>query len=82
MTLLNFGAKPTTASFVAAGAFTLLAFLSLCYAVGVYHYRSKAIRTRKVAKYYDKWGPSVLCGCLFVAVVLNFAFEGRDRGLL
>jgi hypothetical protein len=80
VTLLNFGAKPTLASFVVAGAFTLLAFLSLGYAVGMYLYRSKAIRTRKVARYYDKWGPSVLCGCLFVAVGLNFAFEGRDRG--
>ncbi|OIW34555.1 SPX-domain-containing protein [Coniochaeta ligniaria NRRL 30616] len=80
VTLLNFGHKPTVASFVVAGAFTLLAFLSLSYAVGVYLYRSKAIRTRKVAKYYDKWGPSALCGCLFLAIGLNFAFEGRDRG--
>ncbi len=74
MTLLNFGPKPTVASFVVAGAFTLLAFLSLSYAVGVYLYRSKAIRTRKVARYYDKWGPSALCGCLFLAIGLNFAF--------
>ncbi|KAH8905176.1 SPX-domain-containing protein [Coniochaeta sp. PMI_546] len=80
VTLLNFGPKPTVASFIVAGAFTLLAFLSLSYAVGVYLYRSKAIRTRKVARYYDKWGPSVLCGCLFLAIGLNFAFEGADRG--
>lgn len=80
VTLLNFGAKPTVASFVVAGAFTLLAFLSLSYAVGVYWYRSTAIRTRKVARYYDKWGPSVLAVCLFLAIGLNFAFEGRDRG--
>ena len=79
MTLLNFGSKPSVASFVVAGAFTLLAFLSLSYAVGVYLYRSRAIRDRKVAKYYDKWGPSVLCACLFVAVALNFGFEGREK---
>ena len=79
MTLLNFGPTPTLASFVVSGAFTLLAFLSLSYAGGVYLDRSKAIRTRKVAKYYDKWGPSVLCACLFVAIALNFVYEGRDR---
>lgn len=81
MTLLNFGTKPTKASFFIAGVFTLLAILSLLYAVGTYLYRSRAIRTRKVAKYYDKWGPSVLGACLFVAIGLNFGFEGRERGL-
>ena len=56
-----------------------MAILSLCYSVAIYLYRSKAIRERKVAKYYDRWGPSVLCGILLVAVTLNFAFEGRER---
>ena len=55
--------------------------MSLCYAVVIYLYRSRAIRTRKAAKYYDKWGPSILCASLFVAVVLNFVFEGRGRGI-
>lgn len=82
MTLLNFGTQQgNKASFVAAGAFTLLAILSLCYAVVIYLYRSQAIRTRRVARYYDKLGPSVLCAALFVAVLLNFAFEGKNRGL-
>ncbi|KXX78727.1 Vacuolar transporter chaperone 4 [Madurella mycetomatis] len=82
VTLLNFGIKQgSTTSFVAAGAFTLLAILSLCYAVVIYLYRSQAIRTRRVARYYDKWGPSVLCVALFVAVILNFVFEGKNRGL-
>ncbi|KAL2016533.1 hypothetical protein VTK56DRAFT_3427 [Thermocarpiscus australiensis] len=82
VTLLNFSTEQgSKASFAAAGAFTLLAILSLCYSVGIYLYRSKAIRTRRVARYYDKWGPSVLCVALFVAVVLNFVFEGRSRDL-
>ena len=84
MTLLNFsahGGGRSRASFVAAGAFTLLAILSLCYAVAIYLYRSRAIRTRRVARYYDKVGPSVLCGALFVAVALNFVFEGKSRSL-
>ncbi|KAI1430058.1 vacuolar transporter chaperone 4 [Xylaria sp. FL1777] len=80
-TLLNFGEKPTKVAFVAAGVFTLLAVLALCYSVGIYLYRSKGIRERRVIKYYDKIGPSVLCTALFVGVALNFAFEGKDRNL-
>ncbi|KAI0125667.1 VTC domain-containing protein [Xylariales sp. AK1849] len=80
-TLLNFGTKPSITSFIVAGAFTLLAILSLCYSVGIYLYRSSGIRERRTAKYYDKWGPSVLCVALFIAVGLNFAFEGRDKKL-
>ncbi len=81
MTLLNFGSKPNAISFLVAGVFTLLAILALLYSVGIYLYRSKAIRTRKAAKFYDKWGPTALCLSLFVAVALNFAFEGRERNV-
>jgi SPX domain protein involved in polyphosphate accumulation/uncharacterized membrane protein YidH (DUF202 family) len=79
VTLLNFGPSPTLTSFWISGIFTLLAILSLCYSVGIYFYRSRAIRNRKAAKYYDRWGPSVLCGALFVAVAINFVFEGREK---
>jgi hypothetical protein len=64
-----------------AGAFTLLAIFSLCYSVGIYLYRSSAIRERRAVKFYDQWGPSALCISLFIAVGLNFAFEGQDRHL-
>ncbi|KFG87622.1 vacuolar transporter chaperone 4 [Metarhizium anisopliae] len=79
ITLLNFGEHPTPTSFFVAGIFTLLAILSLCYSVGIYLYRSRSIRNRKAARFYDKWGPSVLCVSLFIAVALNFGFEGRER---
>lgn len=79
VTLLNFGSHPTPASFWVSSIFTLLAIMSLCYSVGTYLYRSNAIRTRRVVKYYDRVGPTVLCVSLFVAVALNFAFEGRER---
>ncbi|PHH86494.1 hypothetical protein CDD83_10184 [Cordyceps sp. RAO-2017] len=81
VTLLNFGTRTTSPSFWTAGIFTLLAVLSLCYSVAIYLYRSRSIRRRKAARYYDKWGPSGLCAALFVAVALNFAFEGRRRGI-
>ncbi|VBB72094.1 Putative vacuolar transporter chaperone 4 [Podospora comata] len=82
VTLLNFSTKRgDKASFIAAGAFTFLAVMSLCYAVVTYLYRSKAIRTRQAAKYYDKVGPTVLCAALFVAVALNFGYEGTSRSM-
>ncbi|KAI0483194.1 SPX-domain-containing protein [Xylariaceae sp. FL0804] len=81
VTLLNFGAKPSRTSFVVAGVFTLLAILALCYSVAIYLYRSKAISERRAARYYDKVGPTALCVALFVGVALNFAFEGKERGI-
>ena len=81
ITLLNFGSHPSVASFWIAGVFTFLAILSLCYSVGIYLYRSRSIRNRKAARYYDKWGPSVLCMSLFIAIAVNFAFEGRERAV-
>lgn len=80
MTLLNFGSKPTAISFVASGVFTLVAIFSLIYSVGIYLYRSQAIRMRRAIKYHDKYGPTFLCAALFVAVVLNASFELRSRG--
>lgn len=79
-TLLNFGSKPTAISFVAAGVFTLVAIFSLIYSVGIYLYRSQAIRMRRAIKYHDKYGPTFLCAALFVAVVLDASFELRARG--
>jgi hypothetical protein len=67
-------------SFVAAGVFSLVAILSLAYSVGIYLYRSNAIRTRRAIRYHDRYGPTILCAALFVAVVLNASFELRARG--
>lgn len=82
VTLLNFGDKPTTMSFVAAGAFVLVAIIALLYSVVIYLWRATSIRERKAIKYHDQLGPSVLCGSLVVAVVLNACFEIRTRGIL
>ena len=80
-TLLNFGDKPTRISFIAAGSFTIVAFLSLFYAVGIYLYRVDAIRNRKAIRYHDRIGPTALCGALFIAVLLNIIFEFKERGI-
>lgn len=79
-TLLNFGTKPTSISFLAAGIFSLVAMLTLLYSVFIYLYRSRSIRMRKAIKYHDKYGPTILCAVFFVAVVVNAVFELRDRG--
>ncbi|KAH7034827.1 VTC domain-containing protein [Microdochium trichocladiopsis] len=81
VTLLNFGTKPTTASLVISGVFTLLAISALCYSVGIYLYRSRAIRERRVVKFYDRYGTTALCLAVVCGIVLNFAFEGRERNL-
>lgn len=67
---------------LSALAFVLVAIAALIYSVGMYLYRGRAIRQRRAIKYHDKWGPSVLCGALIVAVVLNAALEIRNRGIL
>jgi uncharacterized protein with PQ loop repeat len=82
VTLLNFGSKPSPASFIAAGTFTVVAILALIYSIGIYLYRAKAIRARKASKYHDKYGPTVLCGILLVAVILNAVFELKDRNII
>lgn len=80
VTLLNFGEKPSRLSFVAAAAFSVVAIVSLVYSMVIYLYRAQAIRERKAIRYHDRWGPSVLCGCVLVAMGLNIGFELRERG--
>lgn len=62
--------------------FSVVAIISLIYSVVIYLYRAKAIRGRKAVNYHDKYGPTVLCGTLFVAVVINAVFELSDRGFI
>ena len=77
-TLLNFGDDGI--SLVAAWAFTVVACASLLYSLGIYLWRVRMIRGRRAARYHDKWGPSVLCGGLLVAVALNFGLRIREDG--
>jgi hypothetical protein len=34
---------------------------------------------RMAIRYHDKFGPTVLCAALFMAVVLNAGFELKER---
>jgi hypothetical protein len=80
--VINFGAKPTRASFLAAGAFTIVAVLALVYSLSIYIYRSWSIRNRKAARYHDKYGPTFLMAILVLALAMNFWYEAGRRGYL
>ncbi|PQE27447.1 vacuolar transporter chaperone 4 protein [Rutstroemia sp. NJR-2017a BVV2] len=79
-TLVNFQSKPNVFSFITAGVFSLIAILSLSYSVGMYLWRSRGIRMKMNIRYYDAWGPSILCAALAVGVLLNVGFELYERG--
>ncbi|KEZ44362.1 Vacuolar transporter chaperone 4 [Scedosporium apiospermum] len=81
-TLLNFGSKENPLTFIVPALYTVVAVMCLLYSVFVYLYRSRAIRERRVAKYHDEWGPTILCLALLGAILVNFVFELRARHLV
>jgi hypothetical protein len=80
--VINFGAKLTRASFLAADAFTIVAVLALVYSLSIYIYRSSSIRNGKVARYHDKYGPTFLMVILVLVLAVNFWYEAGRRGYL
>ncbi|PGH01045.1 hypothetical protein GX51_05482 [Blastomyces parvus] len=78
--LLNFGRDPVTLA--SSWAFTALACLSLIYSLLLYMWRVDKIRKRRDVKhvYHEKWGPTVLCVGLLVAVCVNFGLRVKSGG--
>ena len=72
--LLNFG---DSVGRISAGLFTFIAMLTMVYALVTYHWRAKAIRMRGSGPYDDRFGPTMLCFFLLVAVVINFVLRMR-----
>lgn len=70
--LLNFG---DAVGRISAGLFTLVAMAAMVYALVTFHWRAKSIRRRGQAGFDDRWGPTVLCVALLIAVVLNFVLR-------
>ena len=68
-TLLNFGDALSLAS---AWAFTILACLALLYSMVLYLWRVRMIRGRRAVRYHDRWGPTLLCVGLLIAVAVSF----------
>ncbi|MCJ1465244.1 vacuolar transporter chaperone [Pseudocyphellaria aurata] len=77
-TLMNFGHDAIALS--AAWGFTIIACLSLIYSLVLYLWRVQMVRKRRAARYYDRYGPTVLCLGLFIAVTVNFGLRGRQEG--
>lgn len=72
--LLNFG---DSVGRVSAGLFTFIAMLTMVYALVTYHWRARAIRLRGSGPYDDRFGPTMLCFFLLIAVVVNFVLRIR-----
>ncbi|CCG83546.1 Vacuolar transporter chaperone 1 [Taphrina deformans PYCC 5710] len=70
--LLNFGDKVGR---ISAGLFTVVAMMTMIYALVTYHWRANAIRKRGSGPYDDRFGPTMLCIFLLAAVVTNFALR-------
>lgn len=69
MGLLNFGDR---VGVICAGLFTIIAVLSMIYALLTFHWRAKSIRMRGQGGFDDRFGPTVLSVALLAAVVVNF----------
>jgi|TARA_R110002003_G_scaffold391_1_gene19421 uncharacterized membrane protein YidH (DUF202 family) len=77
-TLLNFG---DSLSLAAAWAFTAVACVALVYSACLYLWRVRKIRERRAVTYHDKWGPTLLCVGLFLAVSVSFGYRfGKGGG--
>lgn len=72
--LLNFGDKVGR---ISASLFTLLAMGTMVYALVTYHWRANAIRRRGSGPYDDRFGPTMLCFFLLIAVIVNFVLRMR-----
>ncbi|KAI0046592.1 SPX-domain-containing protein [Auriscalpium vulgare] len=71
-TLLNFIPPDDQRGLISAGLFTFAALLSIVYSAVIFVYRAVNLRKRRAeGLYYDKYGPTVLCAVLLVALVAN-----------
>ncbi|RIA98427.1 VTC domain-containing protein [Glomus cerebriforme] len=67
--LLNFGDK---IALTAAIMFTFVTMMVMIYALVNYLLRVRKIRKRESGPYDDRYGPTILCGILLIAVLVNF----------
>jgi hypothetical protein len=75
-TLLNFIPADDIPGLISAAFFTFAALLSIAYAVGIFVYRSFHLREHHAeGLYYDKYGPTVLCAVLFLALATNIGMR-------
>lgn len=71
-------------TFASTWAFTVIAILCLLYSVVLYVWRVDKIRKRRDMKriWYEKWGPTVLCLGLLLAVLVNFILRMKHGDIV
>ena len=75
-TLLNFVPPEDTRGLISAAFFTLAALMAIAYSAGIFIYRSYRLRERYAeGLYYDKYGPTILCAVLFLALATNIGLR-------
>ncbi|KAF9007573.1 VTC domain-containing protein [Cyathus striatus] len=78
-TLLNFLPADDTRGLISAAFFTFAALLAIAYSAGIFVYRSYRLRHRRAeGLYYDKYGPTVLCFVLFLALATNIGLRASQ----
>ncbi|KAI0774581.1 vacuolar transporter chaperone 1 [Fomes fomentarius] len=70
--LLNFGDKVGR---ISAAMFSFVAMAVMVYALYTFHWRAWSIRRGGRGPYDDRVGPTILCGALIVAIVVNFVLR-------
>ncbi|KIL67548.1 hypothetical protein M378DRAFT_73335 [Amanita muscaria Koide BX008] len=74
--LLNFIPPHDKRGLISAAFFTFAALVSIAYALGIFLYRSGRLRAHRAeGLYYDKYGPTVLCAVLFLALATNIGLR-------
>lgn len=69
--MMNFTAVDDHVGFAASITFTLVALLSIVYSTMTYVQRVMNIRHRSAKGYHDPYGPTILCGVLFLAMLIK-----------
>ncbi|CCK72996.1 Vtc4p KNAG_0M01430 [Huiozyma naganishii CBS 8797] len=68
-TLVTYG---TRTSMVASVGFFITSLVTIVHTTVVYARRVVNIRMKRAVDYEDKFGPKLICGCLFLAVLFSF----------
>ncbi|THH15785.1 hypothetical protein EW146_g4745 [Bondarzewia mesenterica] len=75
-TLLNFVPPDDYRGLISAGLFTFAALLAIAYSAVIFVYRAYKLRKRHAeGMYYDRYGPTILCGVLLAALVTNIVLR-------
>jgi len=75
-TLLNFTSPNDSRGLISAALFTFAALLAIAYSAAIFVFRAYRLRARRAeGLYYDKYGPTLLCLVLFLALATNIGLR-------